>query len=126
MHELAASACEALPKVRAVRLDLRSPLPLGRQLRRGEEQEVLHRLPVVPDTAPRGDGSPVRASGAGEQAEVVRLLDHCAGGNLRAVCAESDHLPLLHTQQEHHHLGMPVLVQSQLPSELAAEVGVAI
>ena len=126
MHEPTASACEALPQVREVRLHVRPPLPLGRELYRGEEQKVLRRLPMVLDTASRNDGGLVHTRGGGEQAEVVRIFDYCAGGSLHAIRAEPDHLPLVHTEQEHHHLGMPVVAQSQLPAELATKVGITV
>ena len=99
---------------------------MGGQLRRGEEQEVLRCLPLVPDTSSRYDGRLVHTSRRGEQAEVAWLLDYRARGDLHALCTESDHLPLLHLEQEHHHLGVLVVVRRHLPAELAAEVWVTV
>ena len=65
---------------------------------------------MVLDITPCNDGGLVHKGGGGQQAEVVRLLDHRARGDLHVVCAESDCLSLLHTEQEHHYLGMLVLV----------------
>lgn len=95
---------------------------MGGELHRGEEQEVLRRILVALDGSASPHGGALGESGDGKQAAVVWVSDHHTGGDLCLVCAQLDHLPLVHFEQEHHNLGVPVLAESELPIELATEV----
>ena len=71
---------------------------MGRQLYRGKEQEILHRLPVVSDIAAPPYGGPLGEGSDGKQTEMVWLLDHRIGGYLCLVRAQPNHIPLLYLE----------------------------
>ena len=52
---------------------------------------------------------------------MVWLLDNSFGEHFYIVCTQSYHIPLLHFEQEHHNMGVLVLVEGELPVKLAAE-----
>ena len=71
---------------------------MGWQLYRGKEQEILHRLPVVPDIAAPSYGGPLGEGSDRKQTEMVWLPDHRIRGYLCLVRTQPDHIPLLYLE----------------------------
>lgn len=122
MLEQSASKGQTLPKVRAMYLYLRSPLPLGWQLCGRKKQEVLLCLHLVIIGSFSSMLVPCDQINQRGHSKSFWICKRRSWNPVYDVRFKLDCLSHLHIDQKYDDMGMPFMGQDQLPLALASSL----